>query len=241
MHLWGHHDCCNLPYETIIQACLMLNYHATRGSHVERRWAIRPGDSRLVETGTSFQGCYCQQFHQVGEQWPPWPMRLIWPSPAVSHPSTTYCFPSWHFHVVIQALTRPPFELLCETLLKFLTIKVLFLVALTSTSYVSELGALSGSPGLCHIDKVVLWLDLTFILVLGLINWCGNIFCPKLEHLKERLAYFRLTQQSVHLYSEDGNVPQIWFLVPQLPAHNLHKKHFSDISKHLVETLYSYN
>lgn len=56
--------------------------------------------------------------------------------------------PTWDLHLVLNALTRPPFEPLATVPFKILSVKTLFLVAVTSARRVSELGALSVHPDL---------------------------------------------------------------------------------------------
>lgn len=53
--------------------------------------------------------------------------------------------PSWDLSIVLSALTQPPFEPLESVSLKHLSLKVAFLLAITSTKRVSELHALSVS------------------------------------------------------------------------------------------------
>lgn len=53
--------------------------------------------------------------------------------------------PTWDLDVVLSALTLPPFEPLGSVSLKHLSLKVAFLLAITSTKRVSELHALSVS------------------------------------------------------------------------------------------------
>ena len=53
--------------------------------------------------------------------------------------------PSWNVDVVLNSLTRPPFEPLQRSSLRDLTKKTLFLVALATAKRVSELQALSFS------------------------------------------------------------------------------------------------
>ena len=50
--------------------------------------------------------------------------------------------PQWHLSLVLQALTKPPFEPIAKCELKFLTLKTVFLVALVSGRRQSELHAL---------------------------------------------------------------------------------------------------
>lgn len=54
--------------------------------------------------------------------------------------------PAWSLHLVLDVLTRPPFEPLATVPLSMLTMKVLFLLAITSAHRVSELSALMSTP-----------------------------------------------------------------------------------------------
>lgn len=58
-------------------------------------------------------------------------------------PLLRHCFPTWRMATVLRALTKPPFEPLRRIKLSHLSWKVAFLVAVTSTRWVSELAALS--------------------------------------------------------------------------------------------------
>lgn len=80
-------------------------------------------------------------------------------------PPTVHRYPSWDLPKVLDALTKTPFELLRTVSLRFLTLKVSFLVAIISARRISELQALSVRADLCvfHQDCVVLRLDPSFI------------------------------------------------------------------------------
>lgn len=79
-------------------------------------------------------------------------------------PPPVHRFPTWDLPLVLKALTGSPFKPLRTVHLRFLSLKVAFLVAVTSTRHISEQGALSSRDDLCqfHQDRVVLWLDPTF-------------------------------------------------------------------------------
>ena len=79
-------------------------------------------------------------------------------------PPQIHRFPSWNLNLVLQSLTTTPFEPVKNIPLRMLTMKTLFLVAITSARRVSELGALSTRKDLCvfHKDKVVLGTDPAF-------------------------------------------------------------------------------
>lgn len=108
-------------------------------------------------------------------------------------PVTFHRFPTWHLNTVLRALTGPPFEPMGQVDLKWVWMKLIFLVAIMSARRVSELSALSCRDDLCifHRDKVVLGMDPTFKpkvaspLHLGLeINLPS--FCPHPTHPQER-------------------------------------------------------
>lgn len=73
-------------------------------------------------------------------------------------------FPTWKFQVVLHTLTKSPFEPLHDTGLKWVRLKTIFLVAITSARRTSKLGTLSCHSNLCsfHNDKVVFCTDLCF-------------------------------------------------------------------------------
>ena len=62
------------------------------------------------------------------------------------HPARVRKAVHWDLDIVLSALARPPFEPLESTSLKNLSMKVAFLLAITSTKRVGELHALSVSP-----------------------------------------------------------------------------------------------
>ncbi|XP_058021205.1 uncharacterized protein LOC131189221 isoform X1 [Ahaetulla prasina] len=108
-------------------------------------------------------------------------------------PPTLHRYPSWDLSRVLNALTKPPFEPLREVGLKFLTYKVVFLVAITSAHRISELAALSSRPDLCvfHTDRVVLRLDPTFVPKINTpFHRAQELvlpnFCPNPSHALER-------------------------------------------------------
>ena len=75
-------------------------------------------------------------------------------------PRTTYNVPDWDLTVVLKAFTRAPFEPLNETTLQYLTMKTIFLTAWASAARVSELHALSVTPGHFKIDSLNKHIDL---------------------------------------------------------------------------------
>lgn len=64
-------------------------------------------------------------------------------------PSSIHRFPTWHLNTVLSALTRAPFEPAHSVQLKYLRMKTIFLIAITSARNVLELGALSIKTPLC--------------------------------------------------------------------------------------------
>lgn len=80
------------------------------------------------------------------------------------HPIPRHRFPLWRLHTVLWALMGSPFEPLRDVSLKWLKLKPIFLVVITSARRVSELGALLCRSDLCvfHRDKVVLITDPSF-------------------------------------------------------------------------------
>ena len=80
-------------------------------------------------------------------------------------PPTKPPVPQWSLQLVLRALTRPPFEPMATCDVRLLTLKTLFLVAITSARRVSELAALrSDQPFLQFFrDKVLLYPDLSFL------------------------------------------------------------------------------
>ncbi|XP_039207012.1 uncharacterized protein LOC120311509 [Crotalus tigris] len=82
-----------------------------------------------------------------------------------SNPPVIHRYPSWDLPKVLQALTSSPFEPLRTFSLQYLSLKVSFLIAITSARHISELAALSIRKDLClfHEDRVILQLDPSFI------------------------------------------------------------------------------
>ena len=67
-------------------------------------------------------------------------------------PASRPLFPSWELAVVLEALCEPPFEPIESLELKFLGLKTLLLVALTTAKRVSDLQALSVSSECLRFD-----------------------------------------------------------------------------------------
>ena len=82
-------------------------------------------------------------------------MQLSAPSPP----------PQWCLSLVLHCLSRPPFESLANTSEYLLSLKMLFLVAITSARRASELAAFRIDPPFLqfHPDKVTLFPDVSFL------------------------------------------------------------------------------
>lgn len=82
-----------------------------------------------------------------------------------SRPAPAKHFPNWDLSVVLQALTKEPFEPLQRISLRNLTLKTLFLVAITSARRIGELHALSVKRPFLTIytDRIVLKTDPGFL------------------------------------------------------------------------------
>lgn len=74
-------------------------------------------------------------------------------------------YPTWDLLLVLQVLMSPSFKPLSSISLHLLTLKVVFLVAITSARRISEIAALSVHPNLCifHTNRVVLRTDPSFL------------------------------------------------------------------------------
>jgi hypothetical protein len=73
--------------------------------------------------------------------------------------------PSWNLEIVLHALKAAPFEPLERASNKFLTLKTVFLVAITSARRASELHALRRGADHVHMNatNVTLWPDVAFM------------------------------------------------------------------------------
>ncbi|XP_077349244.1 uncharacterized protein LOC143997483 [Lithobates pipiens] len=82
-----------------------------------------------------------------------------------SRPAPVKVFPRWDLSVVLQSLTKGPFEPLVEASLRFLTLKTVFLIAIVSARRISELNALSIKEPYLSIfpDRVILRTDAKFL------------------------------------------------------------------------------
>lgn len=108
-------------------------------------------------------------------------------------PPPIHRFPTWDLSLVLQALTSPPFEPLVSITLRNLTLKMAFLLAVTSARRVSEIAAFSMRSDLCIFfpDRVVLRLDPAFIPKVNTrFHRAQEIvlpnFCPDPRHSSER-------------------------------------------------------
>ena len=72
---------------------------------------------------------------------------------ALERPFSRSLTPKWDLAVVLQALTKPPFEPLDQAELKFLSWKTVFLLAFASAKRRSELHALSIEPDLLRFNS----------------------------------------------------------------------------------------
>ncbi len=75
----------------------------------------------------------------------PLAIRFIW---AIRRLRPPICpkMPTWDLAVVLEALSRVPFEPLEEVPLRFLTVKTVFLQAISSLKRVGDIQALSVAP-----------------------------------------------------------------------------------------------
>ncbi|KAM9325375.1 uncharacterized protein PAF06_001534 [Gastrophryne carolinensis] len=104
--------------------------------------------------------------------------------------------PVWDLNLVLSALQGPPFEPIHEAALAVLTLKVVFLVAITSVRRVSELAALSIQPPYFerHRDKVVFRFKPDFLpKVVSAFHLNQDIvlpsLCPNPSNPKERVLH----------------------------------------------------
>ncbi|XP_068103097.1 uncharacterized protein [Hyperolius riggenbachi] len=89
--------------------------------------------------------------------------------------------PSWDLNIVLQAMCGPPFEPIDQVSEKLLSLKMAFLLAITSARRVGELQALSIKPPYCIIseDKVTLRPDIAFLpKVVSTFHRTQEIFLP---------------------------------------------------------------
>ncbi|XP_039174428.1 uncharacterized protein LOC120296645 [Crotalus tigris] len=110
-----------------------------------------------------------------------------------ARPPTIHRYPSWDLPQVLQALILPPFEPIRSCSLRLLSLKVAFLIAITSARRILELAALSVGSDLCtfYEDRVVLRLDPSCIPKVN--TWFHRTqelvlpnFCPNPAHRLER-------------------------------------------------------
>ncbi|KAJ7332628.1 hypothetical protein JRQ81_014808 [Phrynocephalus forsythii] len=73
--------------------------------------------------------------------------------------------PQWSLNLVLKHLTRPPFKPLATIPLHMLSVKLVFLLAITSARRSSELAALRSDPPFLqfHPEKVTLYPDMSFL------------------------------------------------------------------------------
>ncbi|XP_026550410.1 uncharacterized protein LOC113432497, partial [Notechis scutatus] len=108
-------------------------------------------------------------------------------------PPMVHRYPTWDLNKVLTALTKSPLEPLRETSLQYLTLKVVFLVAITSARRISEIAALSVRKDLCifYPDRVILRPDPVFMpKINSAFHRAQELvlpnFCPKPVREKER-------------------------------------------------------
>lgn len=102
---------------------------------------------------------------------------------------------------------HPPFESFKSVPIRELTLKVLFLVAITSTRWIPELGELSVHPRLCifHKDIVVLCTYPSFVPTVNMpFHRAQELilpnFCPNPSHPREKLCHTLDVRRSIRLY-----------------------------------------
>uniref|UniRef100_A0A8D0L1J2 Core-binding (CB) domain-containing protein n=1 Tax=Sphenodon punctatus TaxID=8508 RepID=A0A8D0L1J2_SPHPU len=124
----------------------------------------------------------------------------------ISPPVVHRC-PSWSLSLVLDALTGPPFEPLKHVSLYMLSLKVVFLVAVTSARRVSELGALSMEENFCLFSEqsVTLRMDEAFIpKVNSTFHRAQEVilpsFCPKPSHPKEKVWHTLDVRRALKIY-----------------------------------------
>ena len=94
----------------------------------------------------------------------PWIVRFF---KSLSRQTPIRCtiFPKWDLSLVLQTLTGDPFEPLKNCSLKTLTLKTIFLVAITTAKRVSEIEALSIRPPFFQVfsDRIIFRMDPGFL------------------------------------------------------------------------------
>lgn len=80
------------------------------------------------------------------------------------NPTPVKRVPTWDLAIVLRALTKEPFEPMATISLKLLSIKTLFLVAVTSARRLSEFGALRILGRRVSLVALAKWLRLCFSL-----------------------------------------------------------------------------
>ncbi|XP_058017525.1 uncharacterized protein LOC131187272 [Ahaetulla prasina] len=123
------------------------------------------------------------------------------------NPPVVHRFPSWRLNAVLNALTKTPFEPLRDSSLRFLSLKVAFLIAITSARRISELSALSIRQDLCSFfnDRVVLRLDPTFLpKVNSQFHRAQEVvlpnFCPNPKHHLEKVWHTLDVRRALKIY-----------------------------------------
>ncbi|XP_026545234.1 uncharacterized protein LOC113426991 [Notechis scutatus] len=122
-------------------------------------------------------------------------------------PPMVHRFPTWDLPKVLRALMTEPFEPLRSISLHLLSLKVAFLVAITSARRISEMSALSVREDLCvfHPDRVVLRLDPSFIpKINSRFHRAQELilpnFCPNPTHNLERAWHTLDVHRALKIY-----------------------------------------
>lgn len=122
-------------------------------------------------------------------------------------PPTVHRYPTWDLSLVLQVLTSPPFKPLGSASFRLLTLKMAFLIAVTSASRISELTALSVRQDLFifHPNRVMLHLDPIFVPKINI--WFHRAqevilpgFCPNPRYPHERLWHTLDVRRALRKY-----------------------------------------
>ena len=109
-------------------------------------------------------------------------------------------FPSWDLTIVLQQLGAPPFEPMSEDRLRYVTMKVAFLVAVTTARRLGEIQALSIAPGFFQQEVRGTWLRLNPFFVTKvptMANRESEIFLKPFHPVRYRRSASTLTRSCV--------------------------------------------
>ncbi|XP_068101500.1 uncharacterized protein [Hyperolius riggenbachi] len=127
-------------------------------------------------------------------------------------PSVRSRIPAWDLNVVLQGLCESPFEPLSQVSDKFLTLKTIFLIAITTARRIGELQALSIKEPYCVIseDRVTLRPDAAFLpKVVSSFHRNQEIyipsFCENPTNDKEKRLHLLDVRRSLLQYLERSN------------------------------------